>query len=159
MTYEPAGRTRADGLSFATPPTSVAVPIRPALSKKLTVPVGVPAPGATSATVAVKVTVPAAAERFDDVSAVVVAAWLTTGLAAVDVLARSFASPPYTAVIEWLATDKLLVVKVAMPPLSVPVPRIVEPSLNVTVPAGVPKPGDGAVTVAVKVTDWPSTDG
>ena len=33
------------------------------------------------------------------------------------------------------------------------------PSLNVTVPAGVPRPGELAVTMAVKVTDCPTTDG
>ena len=42
---------------------------------------------------------------------------------------------------------------------SVPVPSVVEPSLNVTVPVGVPTPGDVAVTVDVKVTGWPDTDG
>ena len=42
---------------------------------------------------------------------------------------------------------------------SVPCPGIVEPSLNVTVPVGVPLPGAPAATVAVKVTDWPKTDG
>ena len=92
-------------------------------------------------------------------SAMVVATWLTTWLTAVDVLVTSFVEPPYTAVIECVATDKVLVVKVATPPLSVPVPSVVEPSLNVTVPVGVPTPGDVAVTVAVKVTDWPNTDG
>ena len=40
-----------------------------------------------------------------------------------------------------------------------PVPSVVAPSLNVTVPLGVPAPGDAALTVAVKVTDWPNTDG
>ena len=50
-------------------------------------------------------------------------------------------------------------VKVAVPPLRVPVPRVVVPSLNVTGPEGVPAPGALAVTVAVKVTDWPKTDG
>ena len=41
------------------------------------------------------------------------------------------------------------VVKVALPLLSVPVPRVVDPSLKVTVPVGVPPL---EVTVAVKVT-------
>ena len=40
--------------------------------------------------------------------------------------------------------------------LSVPVPRVVEPSLKVTVPVGVPAP---ELTVAVKVTAWPKTEG
>ena len=47
------------------------------------------------------------------------------------------------------------VVKVACPPLSVPVPSVVAPSLKVTVPVGVPPPLVG-VTVAVKVTGWPT---
>ena len=52
------------------------------------------------------------------------------------------------------------VLNVATPePFSVPVPRVVEPSRNVTVPVGVPEPGALAVTVAVNVTDWPNTEG
>ncbi len=43
------------------------------------------------------------------------------------------------------------------PPVNVPVPSVVEPSVKVTVPVGVP--GPVPVTVAVKVTDWPTTDG
>jgi hypothetical protein len=31
--------------------------------------------------------------------------------------------------------------------------------MNVTVPVGVPEPGEVTVTIAVKVTDWPKTDG
>ena len=46
----------------------------------------------------------------------------------------------------------------AVPPLSVPVPRVVEPSRKVTVPVGVPLPGATALTVAVKVTDSPKTE-
>ena len=49
-------------------------------------------------------------------------------------------------------------VSVATPPLSVPVPRMVAASLNVTVPLGVPTPGL-TTTVAVKVTAWPNEDG
>jgi hypothetical protein len=37
--------------------------------------------------------------------------------------------------------------------------RRVEPSLKVTVLVGVPEPGATAVTVAVKVTAWPKTEG
>ena len=47
----------------------------------------------------------------------------------------------------------------AVPPLSVPVPRVVEPSRKLTVPVGVPLPGATALTVAVKVTDSPKTEG
>jgi hypothetical protein len=53
----------------------------------------------------------------------------------------------------------VLVVKVAVPPDSVPVPRVVVPSRNVTVPLGLPAPGAVTVTVAVKVTLCPKTDG
>ena len=52
--------------------------------------------------------------------------------------------------ITWLAATRLEVVYVALPPLRVPVPSTVDPSVNVTVPVAVM--GD---TVAVNVTDWP----
>src|SRR5204862_36269 len=53
-----------------------------------------------------------------------------------------------------------MVVNVAWPePSRMPVPRVLDPSLKVTVPVGVPAPGLFAVTVAVKVTDCPDTDG
>ena len=52
------------------------------------------------------------------------------------------------------------IAKVATPdPFKVTEPRVVDPSLNVTVPEGVPAPGAVALTVAVKVTDWPGDDG
>src|ERR1051326_6871402 len=60
---------------------------------------------------------------------------------------------------EWEETLRPLVLKVAEPELNVPVPRVVAPSLKVTVPVGVPLPGAVAVTVAVNVTDWPETEG
>ena len=44
------------------------------------------------------------------------------------------------------------VASVACPPLSVPVPRLVAPSRNVTVPVGVPAAGATGLTVAVSVT-------
>ncbi len=50
------------------------------------------------------------------------------------------------------------VVNVAWPAASSgPVPSVVVPSMNVTVPVGVP--GETLVTVAVNVTDCPVTDG
>jgi hypothetical protein len=36
---------------------------------------------------------------------------------------------------------------------------VVAPSWKETVPVGVPAPGGVAATVAVKLTDWPNTDG
>jgi hypothetical protein len=54
----------------------------------------------------------------------------------------------------------VLVVNVAWPEaFSVPVPRVLGPSLKVTVPVGVPAPALFAVTVAVNVTGCPNTDG
>ena len=61
-----------------------------------------------------------------------------------------------------MATLRAEVANVATPEAFVnPVPRVLGPSLNVTVsPAGtVPTPGELTVTVAVNVTDWPNTDG
>lgn len=50
-------------------------------------------------------------------------------------------------------------VNVAMPALSVPVPRVVPLSAKVTVPLGVPVPGATARTVAVNVTAPPTCAG
>ena len=61
--------------------------------------------------------------------------------------------------IAWLPTDSRLVEKVADPLLKVPVPIVAVPSLKVTPPLGTPDPGELAVTAAVKVTDWPKTEG
>ena len=76
--------------------------------------------------------------------------WVIAGL----VLVRKLPSPPYTAVIEWLPTLSEDVEKVATPPEREPVPRVVVPSLKVTVPVAVL-----GVTVAVKVTESPKFDG
>ena len=65
----------------------------------------------------------------------------------------------YKAVIECDPTVSKEVLKVAWPELRVAVPNVAAPSLKVTVPVGVPVPGAVAVTVAVKVTDWPKTEG
>ncbi len=58
---------------------------------------------------------------------------------------------------ECAPTAREAVVSVAMPEeSSVPVPRLLAPSRNVTVPVGMPA---GELTVAVKVTGWPKTLG
>jgi hypothetical protein len=63
-------------------------------------------------------------------------------------------------VIEWLPTESVDLDRVAMPATSVTgLPRFAAPSLNWTVPVDVPEPGAVAVTVAVKVTDWPNVEG
>ena len=84
----------------------------------------------------------------------VVVALSTTCFTAFDVLPAKFESPPYTALIALVPTLSVEVVKLAEPPLNVPVPRTVVPFLNVTV-----SPSGGApaldVTTAVKVTACP----
>jgi len=93
----------------------------------------------------------------EDVNDVELAAALTVCVSAADVLPVKFPAPPYTAVRLWLPALKAEVVKVATPEaFSVPVPNEVVPSLNVTVPLGVPPP---EVTVAVNVTAPPYVDG
>src|SRR5580700_8698444 len=63
-------------------------------------------------------------------------------------------------VIECVPTASADVLNVATPePFSVAVPSTLVPSSNVTVPVGVPEPGAFAVTVVVKVIDWPKSDG
>jgi hypothetical protein len=71
---------RADVVKVATPaPLSVPAPIGLPPSRKVTVPVGVPAPGATGETVAVNITDwPETEGLTDEVTAVVVFALLTT---------------------------------------------------------------------------------
>ena len=61
--------------------------------------------------------------------------------------------------IECEPTASVLVMNNAWPELfRVPVPRVLGPSLKVTVPVGVPAPGLFAFTVAVKVTACPDTE-
>ena len=80
---------------------SVPLPITVVPSRKLTVPVGVPAPGADTATVAVNVTLCPNVDGFrDEVRAVVVLALLTTWDTAVLVLPLKLVLPRYCAVIE-----------------------------------------------------------
>ena len=85
---------------------------------------------------------------------VVVPTLLTTWDSTLDVEPVKLASPPYTAVMLWVPMASAEVVYVAILLLKVPVPREVLPFLKVTVPVGVPAPGEAAATVAVKVTDW-----
>src|SRR2546422_926402 len=57
------------------------------------------------------------------------------------------------------AIDRVDVLKVATPlPSSVPVPRLLLPSLNCTVPVAI-TPDTLPLTVAANVTPWPNTRG
>ena len=108
------------------------------------------------ATVAVKVTDCPEFDGFsDEAKAVVVVALLTTWLTAFDVLPGKFESPLYTALIAFVPTGNVEVVKLAEPPLNVPVPNTVVPFMNEMVSpsgGGVPRL---EVTVAVKATACP----
>ena len=142
------GRAEAHGALLF----SVAVPsvVEPSLNV-MTVPEGVPP--ADELTVAVNVTgCPNVDGLADDVRPVVcVEASLTTCETVGDVLPSKFPLLQYMAVMEWEVTERASdVLMVATPlPSSVPAPSVDEPSLNVTVPDGVPV---AEVIVAVKVT-------
>src|SRR5439155_1511772 len=129
-------------------------------SLKVTCPVGVPEPGLLAVTVAVKATDCPNTDGLAEELADVVVPYFFICVSLEEVLPLKFASPPYDALIEWEPTASVLVTNVAWPEeFRVPVPRVRGPSLNVTVPVGVPVPLVFAVTVAVKVTRCPDTDG
>jgi hypothetical protein len=119
----------------------------------VTEPAGVPAPGATAATVAVNLTdCPYTEGLTEETAAVVEAALLTVWVNAAEVLPKNAPSPPYAALIGWLPTGSADVLNIATPPLSGTVPSVVDPSLKLTEPVGVPVAGAMAVTAAVNVT-------
>ncbi len=120
-------------------------------SLNCTVPVAVP-----GVTVAVKVTDwPKTEGLLFEVTVVEVLAWFTVCVGKEPVLPAKLVSPLYTAVMLCVPADKDEVARVAVPLLNVTgKPRLLPPSLNCTVPVAVP-----GVTVAVKVTGWPKTDG
>ena len=84
-------------------------------SVKATVPVGVPAPGAEAETVAVKVTAPSVEGFAEDTSAVAAVACPTTWSTAVEVEPANAPSPLYTAVMLWLPSARVPVVRAAWP--------------------------------------------
>ncbi len=143
---------------MATPPVKVSVPSKVGPLKNWTVPVGVPTPGLTAAIVAVSVTDwPETGKTGEKVTVVVVDAWVTVTVTAVEVLVVKLLSPSVLdAVIELLATGSELVVEgghAAAQESRCPIEVV--PLRNSTVPVGVPAPGLTAAIVAVNVTDWP----
>jgi len=127
-----------------------------------TVPVRVPAPGATALTVAVKVTDWPETEVLSEEPIVFVVLALLTVCGNGDTLLSlvlKLLPPLYAAETVWPPTDSEELLSVAWPELIVTGLCGVPSMVNVTVPAGVPAPGATAVTVAVKVTDWPNTEG
>jgi hypothetical protein len=79
----------------------------------------------------------------------------TTSVTVAEVLPLLLASQPYMAVrLCGAAKERVEVMKVAVPLLTVLLPNRVPPSRNVTVPVAAP-----GVTVAVRVTGWPNEAG
>src|SRR2546425_9028079 len=124
-------------------------------SLTVTVPVGVPLPGAVAATVNVKLTACPTAEGFGvcPVIVVVLAAAFTVWATPVDVLPIKLALPGEVAINVF--APAVVGVRVQLPAATVPT-QFTVPSLTVTFPVGVPPV---AVTVKVTVTPWPTTEG
>src|SRR5438094_7366202 len=141
--------------------TAEQIVVAPSLNS--TLPLGEPAPGAVTFTVAVNVTLwPNTDGLADELRLVDVLALFTTCDTAELVLVMKFVSPPYTAVMLCVPTLRADVAHVATPAASACAPQPVTelaPSLKFTLPVGVPAPGAVAVTVAVNVTLCPNTDG
>src|SRR5688572_31266336 len=95
----------ADVFIVATPTLkATGAPTGVPLSRNCTVPLGVPAPGATALTVAVKVTAcPTTDGLTDEVTAVVVLALITVWMT-LPALARKLPSPEYCAVIVYIGS-------------------------------------------------------
>jgi len=124
------------------------VPSEVVLSKNSTVPVAM-----LGVTVAVKVTDPPNVDGLlFELRPVLEGALFTVCVNIGEVLLTELVSPLYVAVMEWLPTDNVDVVRDAESPTSVAVPNEVMPSKNSTVPVGnVPAPTLG-VTFAVNLT-------
>src|SRR5579864_2819312 len=142
-------------------PSRVPVPKVELPFLKVTVPVGTPLPGEFAVTEAVKVTDWLNTEGLaDELTVVVVASLLTTWGEALSLplLLLQPVAPVKVAVMVLLPTARAEVLKAAWPEPSTAMfeARTVLPWVNVTVPTGMPEP---EVTLAVKVTDWPNTDG
>jgi hypothetical protein len=91
------------------------------------------------------------------VIAVVVAVAFTVCVTFADVLPMKLVSPAYTA--ESVSVPAAGKVIEQVPAATVPVQVSPTPSLTVTLPVGVPLPGEFAVTVKLILTAWPTSDG
>jgi hypothetical protein len=145
-------------LAVAAPLESVAVATMAffAISTNCTPPVGVPAPGATAATLARSVTWP---EAIAMETALLEAARETVTVNVL-VVTLQVASPLYRTVIACVPAGSEFRRRVAVPEDSEAVPSCVPDasSTKVTWPVGAWKPaGTVALTLAVKTTVWPKT--
>src|SRR4029077_19157783 len=120
-------------------------------SLTVTVPVGVPLPGAFGATVNVKLTAWPTADGFGAwaVIVVVVPAAFTVWPTTVDVLVAKFPSPGDLAFTLCPPAEPNAILQVPTATLAL---QLCVPSLTVTLPVGVPLPGAFATTVKVKLT-------
>src|SRR5439155_41580 len=132
--YAPAELNAILQLPAATLALQLCVP-----SLTVTVPEGVPLPGALADTVKLKLTAWPTADGLGvwPVIAIVVAAAFTVWDAPADVLPAKFASPPYVAVSVLLPA--VAGVRVQVPAATVPL-QVAAPSVTVTLPVGVPPP-------------------
>jgi hypothetical protein len=153
-----AAQVALPAVTVTVPQPAIVVP----LSVKATVPVGAPLPGGATPIDAVYVTCSPTTAPFDDEPRVVsVEAWDTVSTTAGDVLVPYEPLPLYVAVKLCEPTVAGAAVHVATPlPFSVlaahPV-TVVGPSLNATVPAGVPSSAAVPLTLAVSVSASPTT--
>ncbi len=130
-----------DVVVAATPPVSVDVPNVVAPLVNVTVPV------TPVGSVAVKVTDWPGVEGFNEETRVTTGVVLATTWVSVPVAELLLVSPLYVAVMGSLPAGSEDVVVAATPPVSVDVPNVVAPLVNVTVPV------TPVGSVAVKVTD------
>ena len=152
---DPVGRVET--VTLALPPVVVPVPSTVAPKVNFTFsPSGIAPP--VEDTVAVNIPACPEADGFCDDTTIVVVVYLLTTCLTVPELAANFASPLYVAVMVKVPAGRDDVVRLAWPPLVVPVPSGVPLLLNVTVsPSGIEPPAEE--TVAVNVTDCPIVDG
>jgi len=124
-------------------------------SLTVTVPVGVPLPGAVAVTAKVKSTAWPTVDGFGvcPVIAVVVAAGFTVWPTPVEVLPAKVPSPAYVAM--RVFAPAVVNVRLQLPAATVPLQPSV-PSLTVTVPVGVPLLD---VTLKLTVVAWPTVEG
>lgn len=150
--WEPTARL--ERLTVAVPLLSDAVAMRAPPSRNTTVPVGTPTPDVT---VAVYVMVVPNVVGFAlAVNAVVLDAGLTTWVSGELVLGANVPLPAYAAESVWEPPPSVETLRVATPLVTVAEPSEFAPSVNVTVPVGVPA---AELTVPVMTTADPFTEG
>src|SRR6266567_1290433 len=86
---------------------------------------------------------------------------LTVCVKLAEVLPLKLPSPLYTAVMvcEPTESEEMLSLAALLPDKVTGAPKLEPSTLNCTVPVGVPAPGATALTVFVKITAWPNTEG